>query len=149
MARNWTILAVSVVLAVGAAFVFWPRTSHVSKAGCDSIKIGVTRAQVEEFLGGPPGDYRTVCTTCSDLGEADLDDIAFYVDLSRYAAYSDYCDDGHYAGAWFGNEGIIEVDFASDVVVAKWFLPATKKQQAFFDNLAWLLRRQWRRWSST
>jgi hypothetical protein len=29
-----------------------------SKADCDRIEIGMTRAQVEHVLGGPPGDYR-------------------------------------------------------------------------------------------
>jgi hypothetical protein len=35
------------------------RPSEVTKAAFDGIQIGMTQADVEAILGGPPGDYRT------------------------------------------------------------------------------------------
>ncbi len=52
-----------VVLAgVGALSVRWltvPVTSHISEATVARIQPGMTKAEVERLLGGPPGDYTT------------------------------------------------------------------------------------------
>jgi outer membrane protein assembly factor BamE (lipoprotein component of BamABCDE complex) len=59
------LICIPVVLAVAAiitAVVFYstsPRRPTASQADCDRVQVGMTRAQVEHVLGGPPGDYRT------------------------------------------------------------------------------------------
>jgi hypothetical protein len=36
-----------------------PRACRVNRAAFERIEEGMTEAEVEEILGGPPGDYRT------------------------------------------------------------------------------------------
>jgi hypothetical protein len=61
-----------------------------SQADCDRIEIGMTRAQVEHVLGGPPGDYRTRHT--------------FPPAISMYVFWD----------KWQGDGGLIFVDFDGD-----------------------------------
>src|SRR5262249_25897299 len=44
---------------VGTLVPALPRPSPVTFANDERISKGVTRAEVEAILGGPPGDYRT------------------------------------------------------------------------------------------
>jgi hypothetical protein len=59
------LISVPVVLAVAAIsttvvlYFTLPRRPMASKSDCDRVLIGMTRAEVEHVLGGPPGDYRT------------------------------------------------------------------------------------------
>lgn len=58
--RSWPLLSAIACIAL-AASAFWlahPRVS-ISQATCDKIKPGMTRAEVEALIGGPPGDYST------------------------------------------------------------------------------------------
>ena len=51
-------LAVGVVVAA-AAVVLWPRPDRITQENCDRIEKGMSQAEVEAILGGPPGDYTT------------------------------------------------------------------------------------------
>ena len=54
----WILAACSAVLLVSvAAFTLYPRRV-LNVAGFSQIKNGMTTAEVEALLGGPPGDYR-------------------------------------------------------------------------------------------
>jgi hypothetical protein len=57
---RWVLLAI-VVVAVAIAVVFFslppPPGSGITPAGVRSIGPGMTRAEVEARLGGPPGEY--------------------------------------------------------------------------------------------
>jgi hypothetical protein len=53
------LLAVALVLCGASLALVAPRHCSVNRAACDRIKEGMTRAEVEQILGGPPGDYRT------------------------------------------------------------------------------------------
>jgi hypothetical protein len=53
------VLAVGLVLAGALFALVMPRHCPVNRAACGRIKEGMTRAEVEKILGGPPGDYRT------------------------------------------------------------------------------------------
>jgi hypothetical protein len=63
--RRRTLLAalagLAVVVAAGA-WLLWPRQDRITPENLDRIELGMTRAEVEAILGGPPGDYRTVWT---------------------------------------------------------------------------------------
>jgi hypothetical protein len=53
------VLAVAIIITAVVFFITSPRRPMASQADCDRIEIGMTRAEVEHVLGGPPGDYRT------------------------------------------------------------------------------------------
>jgi hypothetical protein len=53
------LLAVGLVLFGALVALVGPRQCLVSEAACNRIKVGMTQAEVEEILGGPPGDYKT------------------------------------------------------------------------------------------
>jgi hypothetical protein len=57
--RFW---AVALVVALGAALLawfalIWPSGRALNVAGFDQLREGMTQAEVEALLGGPPGDY--------------------------------------------------------------------------------------------
>jgi hypothetical protein len=70
--RKWLVgsLAVALVLVGALQPLLVPRPCLVTKAACERIEKGMTRAEVEAALGGPPGDYST--RTCRDRTEEEL-----------------------------------------------------------------------------
>jgi hypothetical protein len=61
-------LAVAAIIVAVVLYITGPCRPMASKADCDRIEIGMTRAQVERVLGGPPGDYRTRDCITPDVG---------------------------------------------------------------------------------
>jgi outer membrane protein assembly factor BamE (lipoprotein component of BamABCDE complex) len=59
--RKWLLglLAVSLVLVGVLVALVMLRHCPVNRAAVERIRKGMTRAEVEQILGGPPGDYRT------------------------------------------------------------------------------------------
>jgi hypothetical protein len=99
-----------------------PRPCPVTKAAYDRIQTGRSLAQVEEVLGGPPGDYRTRPT---------------------YPVYL-IIDGGGYNDAcwWHGNEGLVAVCFDhAGLVTAKGFNDYTEGD--LIDMLQWRLGSWW------
>jgi hypothetical protein len=62
------VLAVAAIITAVVLFVTGPRRPMASKADCDRIEIGMTCAEVEHILGGPPGDYHTQPSIPPPLG---------------------------------------------------------------------------------
>jgi hypothetical protein len=58
--RKWAVafLALALLLVGTSLPLVVPRRCPVSRAACERIKEGMTQAEVEAILGGPPGDYR-------------------------------------------------------------------------------------------
>ena len=52
-------VAVGLVLAGGVFALVMPRQCPVNRAAFERIEVGMTQSEVEQILGGPPGDYRT------------------------------------------------------------------------------------------
>jgi hypothetical protein len=52
-------VAVALVLAGGLIALLGPRHCPVNRAAFERIEEGMTRAEVQDILGGPSGDYRT------------------------------------------------------------------------------------------
>jgi hypothetical protein len=52
-------LAAAAIITAVVLYCTSPRRPMASQADCDRFEIGMTRAQVEHVLRGPPGDYRT------------------------------------------------------------------------------------------
>src|SRR6266540_3720833 len=50
----WVVIAVSLALAVGLTVWFSPRPIPAGRSNFEKIEVGMTRAEVEEILGGSP-----------------------------------------------------------------------------------------------
>ena len=62
MSRRVLLRSLVLVIALGAvAFLFWPasRDSRVTRVNFERIQDGMTEAEVNTLLGGPPGEYRS------------------------------------------------------------------------------------------
>jgi hypothetical protein len=155
---------VLVGLAVVVVVVLWPRTQWISQENFDRITEGMSRAEVEAILGGPPGDYRTVRTVtelCPRSSEIDAE--ASKADRNRTLA------EGEVEADWYGNQGIVRVWFTSGVTAwGRTAVPARGQpaisaseppdlpfksfdrtiafKQDPLDNLLWRAKRQWHRW---
>jgi hypothetical protein len=59
--RKWFLGLFAVVLVFFGALVpfMFPRPSPVTRAAFERIEVGMSLAEVEAILGGPPGDYTT------------------------------------------------------------------------------------------
>src|SRR6478736_2862384 len=49
--------AILVLIAALAAVTWFSLRHNITPAAADEIKLGMTRAEVESLLGGPPGRY--------------------------------------------------------------------------------------------
>ena len=78
MTRRWLVrVGVAVCLAVAAgvgARLTAPRPCPVSLANCEHIRDGMTLAEVEEVLGGPPGTYGSGMVLVAGPGVMSLSD---------------------------------------------------------------------------
>jgi hypothetical protein len=106
-----------------------PRASRVTRANYERIEEGMSRAEVEEILGGPPGDYRTRPTRRRPVSLKQISLLA-----EEPVEYRQ----------WEGGEGIVEVGFdPTDAACSKWFTP-TEVEGGLLDLLRWRLSRRWR-----
>jgi hypothetical protein len=109
------------LLAIGL-FLFWPLSSQVTRENFERIRTGMSRAEVEAILGGPPGDYTTGPT------EKDL------LELSA----ADTPEGPRYLVIWEGDSGTIWVGFdANDRAIEHKLQPARRKEQGTLDSLLW------------
>jgi hypothetical protein len=95
----------------------------IDKEHCDRIKVGMSQAEVEDILGGPPGDFTTK--------------LMFFIRTGEF-------DEGLRCERWTGNEGCVEVQFGEDgKVERKSFLWGIEAGQFYLDRVRALLRRFW------
>src|SRR5262245_14338544 len=107
--RRRTLLVALAGLAVTvpvAAWLLWPGQDEITPENYERIKAGMSRAEVEAILGGPPGDYRTVQTVTE----------CFVVDELASRAESDQVFRPDGKQMWFGNKGYICISFESGFV---------------------------------
>src|SRR4051812_47583755 len=50
-------VALASIAVVAVWWLFWPAEPDLTLARLQSVKVGMTRAQVWEFVGAPPGTY--------------------------------------------------------------------------------------------
>ena len=116
--RKWwwtTPLAVFLLLAGALLPALHPPPQKVTEANSERIKPGMTRAEVEAILGGPPGDYRTRPTQTVDIWMAEGE-------------------------AWFGDEGDCIVAFDRGVAVAPaFFYPHEPVRLSPLSRFLWRL----------
>jgi hypothetical protein len=89
-------LAAAVIVAGALEFHAYrqklARGRLIDQEHCDRIKDGMSRAEVEDILGGPPGDFTT---------EA----VVYFLPLRRFGC------DGVWVASWNGNSGRVLVQF--------------------------------------
>jgi hypothetical protein len=141
--RKLLVVVLAVLVAVGA-FVLWPRPDRITRENCERIREGMSLAEVEAILGGPPGDYRTVLTQWDSNGEAYL---------SHPPVYDPGCAGNPSVpipvsepAMWEGNTGIAFVDFSTQGAESPTFHKTCEVPQSRLDNLLWRAKRQWRKW---
>ena len=148
------VLAGLAVVVAAGAFVLWPRPDRITRENYERIRVGMSSAEVEAILGGPPGDYRTVRTEDEMYPRCfDLDAMAWHVECDRdFEAYRE--------PMWFGNQGIIRVSFKSGFVAelpagleragetlpCKHFDGTVPCMASTLETLLWRAKRQWHRW---
>jgi hypothetical protein len=126
----FVVLGVCLLLFAALLTLTWPRPSKVTRENRDRIKEGMTLAEVEEILGGPAGDYRTMPIEYPEYPSG--------VPCGSLPS-------GSLAG-WAGDEGAVEVYFCSVepyTVIGTDFLEAGPKP-GLVESLRWRLQRRWR-----
>jgi hypothetical protein len=109
--KSWWLIPLAVMLCLFGAItpLVVPWRCHVTRAAFAKIEVGMTRAEVEAILGGPPGDYRTQPSPSFSLG----------VEMGGFIIIA---TPDHY---WYGDEGQVWVRFAHGGGVEDWgFSPA-------------------------
>jgi hypothetical protein len=105
-----------------------PLNPRINEANSERVKEGRSQAEVEEVLGGPPGDYRT------RPAQVFLDHWAF----GRPGRLE----------VWYGDEGAVLVYFDSTGEVldpAEFIYPYPETGGGLLATLRWRLNRCWER----
>jgi hypothetical protein len=114
-------LAAAVVLFGASIWLLWPRACAITQENIDRIKVGMTFAEVEQILGGPPRDE-------NHRG-------ALYIDALHisHAHKEDDCRQ------WIGQEHGVTVYFADQRVSASRHGDVVWLEESFLDRLRrWL-----------
>jgi hypothetical protein len=118
--RKWVFgsLAAALLLLGALPPLAMPWRCPVNRAAYDRIEVGMTPAQVQAILGGPPGDYRTrlVMTNLKSGG-------------------------GLPWSVWQGDEGEVWVSFEGGVVRYTAFREAVPSDADLADLVLWRLER--------
>jgi hypothetical protein len=128
MRKRTLLVALAALAVVGAAgvVVLWPRADRITEANLERIKEGMSRAEVDAILGGPPGDYRTGPT-----------------EPGRRTVFTL----GPPPERWLADAGVAYVSFDdAGRVQDLHFSPNEPADIGPFDKLIWRLQRQWHRW---
>jgi hypothetical protein len=127
--RILTLAAAILAIAGVGVFALRHREDRVTKQNSDRITEGMSLAEVELILGGPPGDYTTrPRPPCIFI----MDHWGYGPDCANLVE-------------WDGDSGIISVAVNVNGTVADWrYWELTKVGP--FDVLIWSLQCQWRRW---
>jgi hypothetical protein len=126
----------AVLLAVGALL---PRSRpppvRVTYEHTFGFRYGMTLAEVESILGGPPDDYRTRPNQF-DSGP-----------VPQRVPVRDPLGTGDSACIWATDEVNLTVVFDSTGRVRDWaYTPVIEAPRSTSGDLLWRAKRQWRRW---
>jgi hypothetical protein len=128
--RKYLLAGLAVALLLGGALfaLLGPWPCRVTRANCERIKPGMTRAQVEKVFGGPEGDYRTRPGAESDPG--------IFMPIPTVTEE-----------VWWGDVGHVYVTFTPGGVVAlAKFVEAAPNNPGPVAVATWRLKRLKERW---
>jgi hypothetical protein len=120
------------LLALGA-LVLWPRPDRLTRENFERIKEGMSRAEAEAMLGGPPGYHAD--------GPVGYPNGYLPADLQGFPP-------GHTSETWLGDSGIVEVVFDPHGRVAwrQWSPSERDPETSRIEWLRWRAEVRWRRW---
>jgi hypothetical protein len=120
--RKALLAGVPLLLVLAGALVLLrpPGPCPVTRGAYERIEPGMSRTEVEEILGGPPGDYRTRPTRVEE------------------GPGSGFTWEG-----WWGDEGMVEVCFRGDSVLVTRFQETLPPGPGLLETLRWRLKRRW------
>jgi hypothetical protein len=124
------LLILSGALGAFAVFLQGSKPDRITKNNCDRIREGMCRTQVEDILGGPSGDYRSVPTVLQDDEP---------IRGQRYM----YREIKPKLERWQGDSGDIFVVFVNDAVSQAVFAPSSQLEQTSLEYLRWKINRWW------
>jgi hypothetical protein len=138
--RRWIIVSLALVLILtGAAFVFWPRASRVTRENFQRLHGRMTRTEVEAILG-PPGDYRTGPTGAISAPRWD------YLHVFEEAE-SPLAEAAGAVDEWQSDSVVIRVAYGrSDAAAEASCWDHERQERGLLDNLLWRAGHLWRRW---
>jgi len=136
------LVGLAVVVAAGAV-VLWPsQPNRITRENCDSIRAGMTRAEVEAILGAP-SDYRTGLGEWEYGGTWRVDPIVdppnlfcYWKEMPSHLTWGTWLSDSYGVG--------IAIDDSEHVMLK--IGGQRRKRQHPLANLLWRLKRQWHRW---
>jgi hypothetical protein len=124
--RHWLVLlllAIVVAASGAAALLFRQRSLDFKPEQSDRIRAGMTRAEVEALLGGPPGDYAT--------GYTELRVLRARKGLGRGGPEDTY-------ELWLGDSGAIWVFFdTSNTVSGRLYEGQVKIERGWLSAFFW------------
>jgi hypothetical protein len=130
--RGFTLLAVAV--AVGGLLLTASALPHpkATRAAYDRIEVGMSQAEVEAILGGPPGDFRT--------------GPVLWPEGENPGCVTGTDPEGAPGGTlgWSGDDGIIRVGFDRNGVSGKSLWEGSRVAVGPFALLRWRFNRWWR-----
>jgi hypothetical protein len=99
------VVAVALAMVIEGEHIFLePASSALRATNFRQIKPGLTRKQVCELLGGPPGDYGNNADGMIESGDGSVFQV-FYVPNSRQAKMESWQDDLNNFFIFFDDEG--------------------------------------------
>jgi hypothetical protein len=99
------VVAVALAMVIEGEQIFLePAPSALRTTNFRQIKPGLTRKQVSELLGGPPGDYGKNADGIIESGDGSVFQV-FYVPNSRQAKMENWQDDVSNFFIFFDDEG--------------------------------------------
>jgi hypothetical protein len=146
------LLAVGLVLASLLFALVMNGACSVNRMNFERIKLGMTQAEVEKILGGPPGDYRTQPVKA----ESYLKDIVGSLDEQLWPGEGEFdltntdisLDEWIWPElVWRGNEGDIAIVFKpGEGVIGSLFRKAMPHDTNPVATTTWRLERLMERW---
>jgi hypothetical protein len=142
--RSWRWGGFLVLVAGGAAAVFWISPGRVSYPNYARIHAGMTKSAVERILGGPAGDYRRTPRRYGAFGPALIrcKDLMFHISVPLH---DEPVSERRTWQHWLGDGLMIEVEFNDKDIVMDMSSstlsgpePIVRFDALFTDAKAWL-----------
>jgi hypothetical protein len=140
--RKLLVVLAGLMLVGVAVFCLTPGRVDITHRNSEQIRRGMSRAEIQTIIGGPPGDYSTGPTTPVPRGLLQYpaaDEEPFFVTRALRATEltERWQDDGSRLTVSFDQSGhALEARHES----------LGRLELRPLDNLLWRAKRQWRRW---
>jgi hypothetical protein len=144
----WLVVPAGLLLLLGMLLpVLFPGPSRVTPAAVARVRVGMTRADVEAILGGPPGDYRTMPVRPDFGSGGEVNWERWQRDqLDAWTAFK-WGMEVTWKG-WEGDEVTVWIHFERGMVADWREISNERLQIGTVELMLWRLERARRRWFS-